>query len=256
MVQDVRATVGEGKEDPNASNGSAAQSFSREEIEAILAEQRREWQGRFTQATQELSRERRAKDELSNRLAAAESRLTQTPAPTTTEDEDESAFEEEWDSIDSGRKLLRAQKKLIRREIQRYAGDRSGSDADLAEEALRRAEEVSLDRDIERLRQTYRGMTDDQVNQVIELGVNTGQTDLSYLAFKTFGAAETFVPGGDEGPDPEIEKAIRARTKQRVLVGGAKTTAANAAPKTVKIRRGIDGYTDAEAAALSFFKSR
>jgi len=252
MPQDVKATIGE---TPDGTESSPS-TYTREDVEAIVAEQRAEWQKRFTKATQELAAERRAKGELSQRLSAVEARLMQTPAAHEDADDlDEDAFRQEWDSIDSGEKLLRANRRLIRHELRKSGADQS--DAEIAQEALRRAEELALDRDVERLKSKYRGMTDEQVKSLYELGVNTGQTDIEYLAFQAFGPAESFTPDtGDDGPEPDIEKAIRARTKHRVLAGASKVTTANAQPKTVKIRRGLDGYTDVENAAQDFFKGR
>lgn len=231
-------------EDQNAEH----ETYSREEVEAVLAEARREMQGKLTRAQQEAKEYRLVSDSLQNRLARIEERLMQPQRPDPSEDIDP----KEWEDVDSGRKLFDVSQKMVRAEIRKaMSGDES-----VAKAALQKVADLELKQSINDLQQSYSGLTRDDVNRVMEYGIANGIDDLDICAYKVLGPPEARARTRDV--DTDNDEPRQPAPSKSVLVGRGKAQAQAAAsrPRQIKVRPGPRGYDDIEREAGKWLKGR
>lgn len=236
--------AGSGTEGEDGGEGAPRQ-YTQEEVEGLLEGQRRDLQGNLTRAQQEAAEWRRRHEdstgETRERIAALEARISQSGkrgAPDSDEDD------ADWDGITSGADLKRAVRELARREAKR-AGDSSGGDDPRLKAALaaaERVEEIELERDFERLRAKYPGLSTEEERQIIDLAKRTGVGNLEYLAYELMGPSQR---GGAASNGSE------RRASHAVLPGRAKANG-NPEPLKVKVPRGQKGWRTIEKIALDY----
>lgn len=219
------------------------QSYTPEEVEALLDEHDRDWQGKLTrtqQAAADTRREReRVEGELRAELDGLKEGLKEVRAQSTQRDPDIDTVPEDWKDIESGPDLYRKISRLVEKKASRQPDN--GPELNEVHEALARIEDMELARDTDRLRSTYKGMTEEQLRQVYETARRNGVGDLDWIAHRLFGPPEKFLGGEANTPS---EDEVRKRNRSAVLSGRAK--AQSSGPPVVKVRRGLNAYADVQ----------
>lgn len=240
-----------------AAQGQETETFSREDVEALIAERDRSWKQRITPLQQERAELRRAVD----RVARLEGRLEELGQlashrgdPGSSNGHEETV---DWDSIDSGEKLKRAFDAEFNRRMRAQPRQAREDQPSPTEE---RMEIMLLEQDIHRLKSRYTGLTDDEVRRILELSERTSNGDLNYLAYQLYGSPGEWKQGRvshDDADDVPDENPTRRLTKQQILAGRQRAQAQGQqqAPK-VKLRRGQGGYRDATKVAEEWLRSR
>lgn len=177
-------------------------------------------------------------------MARIEERLAQPQRPEPEEDDDS------WDDIDSGRKLRDASLKMTRSEI-RKALESEGA---VAKAALQKVADLELRDSIREVSGAYGGLSQEDLNRVMDYGISNGIDDLEICAYKVLGppnAQTRRVVSDDEEPRQQAPH-------KPVLVGRGKSQAqaASAKPRQIKVRPGVRGYDDIEREAAQWLKGR
>jgi hypothetical protein len=95
------------------------------------------------------------------------------------------------------------------------------------------------------------------VRQIVQLGVDTGNGALDYLAYRVLGTTDAWKQqgngraGADDDPDEEPRSPRTA-----VLAGRARAHAQRQAPKTIELKKGMAGYRQAGEIAAEFLRGR
>jgi hypothetical protein len=248
--------------DPNAPGGNEAQGqeeevFTREQVGELMAEHDRRWQARLTPLHQERAELRRANARYEGRLDALEKTIQSrgNAASPNGRDEDDGV---DWKALagDAADELRRAIDKRFewhgRRSTRPEPAAERGDGLSPTEE---RMEAYLLNQEEEKVRSVYRGMTEDEMRQILELGISTGNGDLKYLAFELYGSPEEWKRGRG-GADEGGSRTGGGRTPQSVLAGRARAQGAARSQEIVEIPGGMAGYRAADKIAEKFLKSQ
>jgi len=245
--------------DPNAPGGNEAQGeddevYTREQVEELMQERDRRWQSRLTPIHQERAELRRQNNMLEGRLEAVERTIQHRGNAAAENGQDDDGVDWKGLAGEAADDLRKAIDKrfdvLARRNTRTQPAAERGEGLSPTEE---RMEAYLLAQEEEKVRGRYRGMTEDEMRQVIELGVSTGNGDLNYLAFQLFGSPDEWNRGRSSA-DPDV--APQRRTPQPVLAGRARAQAAARSQKIVEIPGGAAGYRAADKIAEDFLRKQ
>lgn len=247
------------------------ENFTREQVQAFLDEQEQRinaaWQPKLTRAQQDAAQARRESAETAEQFGTLDSRIDElehrgpvggngeitTPADVMSQID--------WDSISTGNDLKNAVQKAFAALSSQQAQSPAPAPAvpdgltgrvDSMEAEIWDGRLESLEQN---LRSTYRGITDEQVRQVIETAHDTGVGDLSYVAHQVLGAPDRFMPENTSHITAD-QDAVRERREHAVLSGRATAVTSQEQEPTVKLRSGIQGHADARTAAINWARGR
>lgn len=237
----------------------ADRSYSAEELEARLAEERKLFQRRLVkeqQARREAEQlaldNRRHLQEMDQRFRGFQAQLESVAGNRGSQAPDDDS-EVDWDSIETGKDIRRA----IRAEFKALERERPQSGPGRTDEVAEELWAMRLEKLENGLKSRYQGISEEQIRQVLNTAYDSGVGDLEYVAHKLLGAPEKFIPGSGADDDlDDLQDDARERHRANVLAGRAALAAANSGPKTVTLRRHQQGHADAERAALEWATSR
>lgn len=244
---------------PQASAQQAGQSYTAEEVEARLLEERKAFQRRLVkeqqarrEAEQAVLDNRRQLQDMDARFRGFQQQLESVAGNRGSQAPDDDS-EVDWDNISTGkdiRRAIRAEAKSLLREQGNVA---PGTDDEVAQEvwALR------LERMESGLRAKYQGINEEQIRQVLNTAYDSGIGDLEYAAHKILGPADKFIASGPQDDDlDDLQDDARSRARANTLAGRSALQAAQSGPKTVQLRRHQPGHADAEKAAREWADTR
>lgn len=234
--------------------GSEGRTFTADQVQAILdgreRELNREWQGRLTQVQQAKADTQREIGSLRATIESLEKRIGQSPGRG--EARSPNGLPPDWSEIQTAEQLYHAAVRDAAARAQSEGTDVKAAVREALEELglperLEAAEDSSLEGELDGIRRAYGGRLDDgHIRQVLQTAQDTGNGDLEYVAFRLFG------PPPSSQPRPDDQDG-RDRRTQAVLSGRARHQQAVQTPKTVKVRRGMQGYADVEKIANELY---
>jgi len=246
---------------PQAAAQQAPQSYTAEEVEARLLDERKAYQRRLVkeqqarrEAEQAVLENRRQLQDMDARFRSFQQKVESVAGNRGSQAPDDDDSEVDMDSITTGKDLRRAIRAEAKALLKEQNVGAPGGDDEVAQEvwALR------LERMESGLKAKYQGISEEQIRQVLNTAYDSGIGDLEYAAHKVLGPADKFIAQGPQDDDlDDLQDDARSRSRASVLAGRASLQAAQSSgPKTVQLRRHMPGHADAEKAANEWAAGR
>lgn len=214
-------------------------TYTQAEVERLT----KEWQGRLTREQQARAQAERMAENVTGRLDSIESRLNDAIP---TQQRGDSKF---WESFEGGTDMQREITNLVQQELSSMPRN---PELDRLEGMTSHYWSREVDRELSEVAEAW-GLDDSQQRQVLEAADRSGNWDLEYQAFKTFGtpnvkpAPQPSGESGGAGEEGEEGEGKAPRRTPAVLSGAANT--ANPGEQFVDVPRGMKGWAATEAIA-------